>query len=123
METISQADAARMIRNSGGKLFSVTFVKRGDRKKMATTPYEKLPRRRLIGRVGVTQDVTGAGKKFNDDDHGLLTVREFVSHRDKTPNRRKNLQPAIRCEKMQWRAVPIEGIESLRIGGKEFQVA
>jgi hypothetical protein len=120
---ISQTEAATLIRNSGGKFFGVTFVKRGDRKKMGKgVPYNRLPRRRLTGRTGVTQDVTGAGKKFNDRDHNLLTVREFVVERATTPHARKNLLPTVATTDMQWRAVPIEGIEELRIGGKVFQV-
>jgi hypothetical protein len=119
---ISQTEAATMIRNSGGKFFGVTFVKRGDRKKMGNTPYERLPRRNLTGRTGVRQDVTGAGKKFNDRDHNLLTVREFVVERATTPHPKKNLLSTVATTDMQWRAVPIEGIEELRIGGKVFRV-
>ena len=114
--------AATLIRNSGGKFFGITFVKRGDRKKMHGTPENRLPRRRMVARTGVTQDVTGTGKKFNDRDHNLLTVREFVVERSDAPHAKKNLLSTVATTAMQWRAVPIEGLEELRISGDVFQV-
>lgn len=116
MQVISQKAAAQLIKNSDGRIFSVTFVKRGDRKKMASTPYDRLPRRTMTGRFGATvnKDKTGAGKSFKDSDHGLLTVYEFVSGRVARGRFGNN--------STQWRAVPIEGIEKLSIRGMAFQV-
>lgn len=115
MEIITQRKAADMMRHSGGKLFSVTFIKRSNG-----------AHRRMTGRVrpddGWKTGVTGDGMDYNPADRDLVPVREFVSMRDHTPNTRKNLQPAIRCVGTQFRHVSIEGITALKIGGKEFQV-
>jgi hypothetical protein len=88
---------------------------------MTGTPEGSLPRRRLIGRLGVTKGVTGKGGNYRPADHGLITVHEFVSERD-TGNGRGNLAAPMRSIGTQWRHVPIEGIVSLRTGGKEFAV-
>jgi hypothetical protein len=104
MELLSQEQAADMIRKSGGKIFSVTFNKRS-----TGTP------RRLTGRVGVTQQVTGEGKAFNPRDHNLLTVYEFVGSGQDAKGRHSTIG-------RQWRHVAIEGITSLRMRGKTFQV-
>jgi hypothetical protein len=104
MDTLTQTEAADMIRkNHGGRIFSVTFTKRST----------KSPRR-MTGRIGVTQGVTGAGQKFNARDHHLITMMEFVG-RQGARGRHGNIGK-------QWRNVSIEGITSLRIAGKEFQV-
>lgn len=104
METLTQAQAADMIRkNHGGRIFSVTFIKRS-----TGSP------RRMTGRIGVTQEVTGAGQKFNPRDHHLITMREFVG-RQGPKGRMFNVGA-------QWRHVSIEGITSLRMGKKEFTV-
>lgn len=105
METISTSQAADMIRTSKGKIFSVTFIKRSTGSK-----------RRMVGRTGVTQGVTGEGKAFNAADHDLLTVFELVTDPIREKGRVRNMGK-------QWRHVSIEGITSLRIAGKEFQVA
>ena len=105
MEMISQSQAADMIRTSKGKIFSVTFIKRSTGSK-----------RRMVGRTGVTQGVTGTGKAFNAADHDLLTVFELVT--DPTRGTRGQLRNMGK----QWRHVSIEGITSLKMAGKEFQV-
>lgn len=104
METITQDQAAERIRQSGGKIFSVTFTKRSTK-----TP------RRLVGRVGCSQQITGEGKPFKASDHNLLTVYEFVGREQDARGRHSNAGK-------QWRHVSIEGITSLRMEGKEFQV-
>lgn len=111
MQTISRDQAADMIRRSGGKLFSVVFMKRSTK-----TP------RRMVARLGVKKGVTGEGQAFNPADHYLITVHEFVTAPD-----------TIRSENgrfigggnmgTQFRQIAIEGIMSLRIGGKDYTVA
>ena len=105
MELISQDTAAELIRTSKGKIFSVTFIKRSTGSL-----------RRMVGRTGVKQGVTGDGKAFNPKDHNLLTVFELVTN----PERGERGQ--LRNMGKQFRHVSIEGITSLRIAGKEFQV-
>jgi len=118
MQVITQNAAAALIRNSGGKLFSITFVKRGDRKKMATTPYDRLPRRRMVARIapvgGWKTGVTGEGMKYNPQAHDLVHVREFVSQQG---DKGRMIGTAS-----QFRNVPIEGIERIKIHGCEFAV-
>lgn len=47
----------------GGKIASVTFLKRCDGKE-----------RRMICRTGVHKGLTGSGGNYNPDDHNLVTV-------------------------------------------------
>lgn len=103
---ITTKEAASMIRNSGGKLFSVTFEKRNKPGVI----------RRLTGRVGVRKDVKGVGQKFNPADHNLLTVYEFVTDPERDERGR------VRCMATQWRSVGIERIRSLKIKGFTFDV-
>ena len=110
MEVITTREAAQKIRETRGKLFSVTFIKRS-----TGSP------RRMTARLGVRKGVTGAGKPFNASDHHLLTVCEFVSVRAETSGR-KNLLPPMVSVGTQFRHVSIEGIRHLKISGKEFAV-
>jgi len=94
-----------MIEASGGKIFSVTFVKRST----GTS-------RRMTGRRGVRKGVNGEGQPFNPKDHGLITVCEFVANPERVKGRVRNMG-------QQFRHVSVEGITGLRIQGKDFQVA
>ena len=106
METISQNEAATLIKESRGKLFSVTFIKRKDGS-----------RRRMTARVGVRKGVNGDGLKFNPADHNLLTVHEFVT--DPTRGEKGRVRNMV----TQFRSVPIDGIIQLKVGGKTFEIA
>lgn len=123
METISRHEAETMIRRSGGKLVGVTFIKRGDRKRMRSTPVDQLPRRRLVGRLAetVTVDKTGEGAKYNFHDHGLIPMLEFVTD-PATPRNAKGHFVGGGNLGRQYRNVPVEGIEEIRVGGKVFRV-
>ena len=101
---ITRPVAVALIKGSGGKLFSVTFIKRKDRS-----------RRRMTARMGVKKGVTGEGLAFNPADHDLLTVHEFVTAPARERGRVRNLET-------QWRSIPIEGIVTLKVGGKTFEV-
>lgn len=63
---VSKHQAIRLIQQSNGRVFRVTFVKR--------TTGEV---RDLVGRLGVTKGVTGEGLKFNPADKALMTVYDF----------------------------------------------
>jgi len=105
MNVISQSEAARMIRQSGGKLFGVSFVTRG-----------KGNLRRMTARTGVRKGTTGEGKRFNAADLGLLTVHEFVTDENRSDKGHyRNLTT-------QFRHVAIEGIQRLKVGGTEYTV-
>ena len=121
MNVITQDHAANMIRSSGGRLFGVTFIKRSDRKRMAGVPVAGLPRRRMVARRGVTKGVTGEGAKFDPTTLGLITVHEFVTQPDTTRGDRGRFAGGGNLA-TQFRHVPIEGIEELRIGGETFRV-
>lgn len=120
---IDRQTAANLIRQSGGKLIGVTFIKRGDRKRMRSTPVEQLPRRRLVGRLAstVTVDKTGDGARYNFNDHDLIPLYEFVTNPETTRDDRGRFIGGGSMAR-QYRAVPVEGIESIRVGGKTFLV-
>jgi hypothetical protein len=110
MQVITQTQAADMIRKSNGKLFSVTFIKRSNG-----------ARRRMVARVGVTKGVTGDGKKFNERDHDLVTVHEFVTSPHTVRGDKGRFAGGGNLA-TQWRHVSIEGIRELRMGRKTYAV-
>jgi len=115
MQTIDRNEAARLIRASKGKLFSVTFIKRTDRKKNPFTPESQLPRRRMVARLGVTQGVTGQGQAYRPADHDLITAFEFVTGNRDEKGRLQN-------GGKHFRHIPVEGIRGLKINGTEYRV-
>lgn len=97
-----------MIRfQAGGKLFSVTFVKRSDGSL-----------RRIVGRRRTEYGVNGTGKSFDDAEKKLLSVLEFATERDRATGR-------IQTSKPQWRSFGIKPgeIRELKIGGQVYHVA
>jgi hypothetical protein len=110
MNTIKTTEAAELIRNSGGKVFSATVIKRSTGSL-----------RRMTGRLGVSKGVTGAGATYNAKDHDLIRVSEFVTA-ENTPRNEKGQFAGNGNMKVQFRALAIEGIRSLKIGGKSFKV-
>ena len=90
---ISTADALRLILDSDGRLFSVTFVKRSDGSL-----------RSMVARRGVSKGVTGAGMSYDPADHKLVTVYEFTNGEG------------------QFRSIPIDGVTSLTIDGQAYEV-
>lgn len=111
MQVIDKRAAESMIRQSGGKLFSVTFIKRSNG-----------ARRRMTARLGVTQGVTGAGKAFNERDHDLITVHEFVTDPRSIQRDEKGRIQGGTLVAGQFRHVPVEGIINLKLGGQEYEV-
>ena len=118
-ETITTKEAARRVRESGGKLFGVTFIKRSTGS-----------RRHLVGRIapkgGWKTGTKGGSLKFNPADHDLLHVREFVTDPQTTRlgGDGKDRSQFVGNGNIgtQFRHVPIENIRELRIGGQRFTV-
>jgi hypothetical protein len=105
MNVITQSEAANLIRQSGGKLFGVTFLTRG-----------KGNLRRMTARTGVRKGTTGEGQKFNARDLNLITVHEFVT------DEARDARGRYRNLTTQFRNVAIEGITRLKVGGTEYDV-
>ena len=106
-QTISTLRAASLIRNSNGKIFSVSFIKRGDGSM-----------RDMIARTGVSKGVSGNGRKFDAASHGLLTVAEFRA----AGRNAKGHFEAQEFTAGSFRNIGIEGIRRLRLGGQEYTV-
>ena len=94
--TIDRNNAAALIRNSGGRIFSVTFRKRTGGREL----------RKMLARVGARNKVNGAGARYSFRRKNLIPV--YTMHNDASPN--------------AWRCISIEGIETLCIDGATFQV-
>lgn len=61
MKIVSRDELVAKIKATGGKFFSVTFIKRTTNSK-----------RRMICRNGVSKGVTGEGRKYNPKNHDLI---------------------------------------------------
>lgn len=61
MKMVSRDELVEKIKSTGGKFFSVTFIKRTTGSK-----------RRMICRSGVSKGVTGEGRKFDPKNHDLI---------------------------------------------------
>ncbi len=107
MQVISETVAARMIRNSGGKLFGVTFVKADGNT------------RKLVGRRGVTAGVKGTG---TPEPVGIIRITEFVT-RAETARDSKGHFAADGNATTQWRSFRLDRLQELRMSGKTYQVA
>ena len=66
MNTIARDTAIQIIKNSAGKIFGVSFIKR-------TTGQT----RHMSARRGVRKDVNGEGLKYNPESKQLLTVYDM----------------------------------------------
>ncbi len=107
MEVITEQVAARMIRNSGGKLFGVTFVKADGHT------------RKLVGRRGVTAGVNGNG---TPEPVGIIRVHEFVTRATTARNAKGHFDGAGNAV-TQWRSFRLDRLQELRMSGKVFKVA
>jgi len=105
-EMVTEEQAVKMLLGAGANIIKVTFKKRTD-----------WSVRTMIGRLGrhVHKGKTGEGKKFEDWKMSLITVCEFVSDRDEKGRFSKT-------SGMQFRHCTYEGILSIRMGGKNYQV-
>ena len=91
--TVTRDKIVKLIRGTGGKFFSVTFIKRKDRSK-----------RLMICRSGVTKYLTpNEGKRnFNPSYHDLI--------------------PTFSIDSLGYRHISIEGIQEAKIGGVRYVV-
>ena len=99
MNVISRDEAVQKIRESNGTIFSVTFRKR--------TTNEL---RTMRCRTNVRAEVPGAGMKYDREEKKLLGAYLMAGDENRT-------------DAKNWRSIPEEGIQSLKIGGETFTVA
>jgi len=89
---VSETDAAKMLRETGGKFFRVDFIKR-------TTGTE----RRMVARTGVKKGVAmGGPKRTKPEDNHLIVVWD--------------------AGVQDFRSIAIEGIRGFRIKGTTYAV-
>ena len=110
MQKITQVEAADLIRNSGGKVFTVEFERR-------TKPHGT---RVLTGRRGVRAGVSGEGLGYDPLAHKLIPVAELLSPPRDAHGRFTSFGEGV--TRHQFRSVPVEGIRSVRLGGEKYTV-
>jgi len=71
-----------------GTFFSVHFIKKNGEL------------RKMVARLNVTKDLKGVGKAYNDDDYGILTVRDV--------------------QKQAYRSIKVDKITFLQIKGEQL---
>jgi len=71
-----------------GTFFSVHFIKKNGEL------------RKMVARLNVTKDLKGVGKAYNDDDYGILTVRDV--------------------QKQAYRSIKVDKITFLQIKGAQL---
>ena len=96
---ITAQEAAQMIHNTKGSIFSVTFVKRSTGEV-----------RKGVFRLGytVSEGLAGGEAPYSFDEKGLIPVYRMDSDISTSAGMR--------------RTIPVEGIVSLKVGGLEYQV-
>jgi hypothetical protein len=75
----------------------------------------------MVARRGVRKGVTGEGLAFNPANHNLITVCEFVTDPDTDRDNRGRYNGHGNAD-LQFRHIPIEGIEEIRIEGERYTV-
>ena len=93
MTTVTRDAIVGLIKNTNGKFFSVTFIKRSTGS-----------RRKMICRSGVKKNLSqdGEGRKFNPSLHDLI--------------------PTFSIDSDGYRHISIEGIVEAKIGGVKYIV-
>jgi len=92
--TVTRDNIVKLIRGTGGKFFSVTFIKRSNGSK-----------RLMICRAGVKKYLTpneGKERNFNPSHHDLI--------------------PTFSVDSLGYRHISIEGIQEAKIGGVRYVV-
>jgi hypothetical protein len=99
---ITTQRAAELIRNSNGKMFTVTVKKRSNGKL-----------RTMNGRLGVTKFLNpqATRRNYTPANHNIIPIAENVPGNRGTDD-----------DNMQYRAIAIEGIKRLKINRMEFTV-
>ncbi len=100
MDIITNDKAADLIRNSNGKVFSVTFVKRSD---------GTLRQGRFRFGPSVNVGRVGGSAPYDFGSKRLIPVYRMAGDSSESDGKR--------------RTIPIEGITKLTIEGKEYKVA
>lgn len=116
MQTITTAQAAHLIRNSNGKIFTAEVLTKKLLKENPGVPESNLSPRVFNARIGVHKGVTGAGRKFAPG-ADLIQVGELP-----TPGR--NEKGHFQGAEFQgtYRFIWVNGIRGLRIGGQSYSV-
>jgi hypothetical protein len=94
LQTISKQEAAQKIRETKGKMLTVTFIKRTNGQK-----------RVLNGRLGVKAYLVGGILRYNPNEKGLIPIKD-----NNIPGR------------AGYRMINIKGIVNLKTGGVEYNV-
>jgi hypothetical protein len=93
VETITQADARRLVQDyKGSQFFTVTFIKRSDGSE-----------RVMNCRKGVVKDVNGNGHKYDPASKDLICVRDV--------------------QKREHRMIALDTIKTIRMRGKSYKVS
>jgi hypothetical protein len=94
LQNISKQEAAQKIRETKGKILTVTFIKRSNGQK-----------RVLNGRLGVKAYLVGGILPYDPDEKGLIPIKD-----NSIPGRGG------------YRMINIQGITNLKTGGVEYNV-
>ena len=94
LQNISKQEAAQKIRETKGKMLTVTFIKRTNGQK-----------RVLNGRLGVKAYLVGGILRYNPNEKGLIPIKD-----NNIPGR------------AGYRMINIKGIVNLKTGGVEYNV-
>lgn len=104
--TLTTGEAASMIEASNGKIFSVTFFKKGD--KQGKEKNELRTMRAMLGE-NTRKGLAGGPAAYNPADHGLVWVYLMAGDENRT-------------EAKNRRSISVDGIVRLAIGGIEYAV-
>lgn len=105
-EILTPAEAAELIQESNGAIFSVSFYKKGD--KNGKEKNEIRTMRAMLGE-NTRKDLAGGPAAYNPADHGLIWVYLMAGD-------------VNRAEAKNRRSISVDGIIRLAIHGKAFTV-
>lgn len=103
MARMTEQEIREVINSSGGRIFTCTFIKRGDGSL-----------RTMRCRIGVHKYVTGEGMHYDTKEYGLVTVFDM--------DIAAQLRKEGKDEKKAYRNIPIEGIVDLKVDGDFVEV-
>ena len=104
---ISTNQAANLIHQSNGTVFTVGFYKKGKKNGEGKNDF-----REMRARIGssVRKGLAGGPAKYNPQEHGLIWA--YLMAGDENRNEARNR-----------RSIPVSGIVELNIGGHKYRVA
>jgi len=103
---ITTAEAAQLIELSNGKVFSVTFFKKGDKKGKEKNDLRTM--RAMLGE-NTRKGLAGGPAAYNPADHGLIWAYLMAGDEN-------------RAEAANRRSIAVDGIVALNINGEEYAV-